>query len=302
MSKFYPASKTNKDPLGFIANPESDVSPLGGFKLPISVLENLPQVEFGMWRTHSPYGSIMNANVLFSGRGYAESTTLSVSSEPEHPEGTAAVLIPVLGLSSLSLEISGGSGHMVGDLYFISNEDSTSAAMVEIKEINGEGAISEWLILESGENFTNNSTLNIKLVTLIKREEPVVAPTIELIPDKFSIVDIILEDGGSGYMFWDETGNQMPIERTIVASNIGDGEGFIGNVDQAARHTIDPESIGSIRNNRSRKVYNNKYGKLSSPNTLFLDTRRKAKYISTQPTITHDAILSTILPNGIAKI
>lgn len=302
MSKFYPASKTNKDPLGFAANPPEDTISLGGFKLSQSVLENLPQVEFGMWRTHSPYGAIMNANVLFSGRGYAESTTLSVSSEPEHPEGTEAILIPVLGLSSLSLEISGGSGHMVGDLYFISNEDSTSAAMVEIKEVDNEGAVIKWVLIDNGQNFSNNNTLNITLATPIKRPEPVSQSTIELIPNKFSIVDVILEDGGSGYMFWDETGDQMPIERTIVASNIGDGEGFVGNVDQATRYEIDQELSFSIKNNRSRKAYINKYGKVSTTNSLFLDTRRRTRYVSTQPIITDDPILSTVLPNGIAKI
>lgn len=175
--------------------------------------------------TATQYCSLAKPAVLNSGSGYSTSTQI-VFPEPSFTGGITAVATPIFGLSNLSLNLEdGGSGHYVGDIYYVTSTNSSYATIL-VTQTDENGAIVSYRIPNSGFNFDNNN-IQFTFSSVIKPRlfSRTVTPAIfAFVPDKFSIVDVNMTNYGSGYQTLNSD-FKTTVVHTITANDTS-GSGF----------------------------------------------------------------------------
>lgn len=291
MSYIIPALN-QKDPIKYLSSIKSDTSNVfvGNVPVPSALIDSLPQINMHLVKSHSPYGSITDIEIISPGSNYSYSTTLSISSNPEHPSGSAAIIEPIFGINKNSISVSGGYKNSVGDTYIISNEFAEDtinqiSATLTVNKVGPSGEVLSYYIQNQGKYFTNS---DIEISYSLKDSDA--TPAQINFYDNYSIVDINIVDSGNGYMFWDELGDQQSIERQIIASNQGSGYGF-----KAYVYQIDKESIiiEDATNKKTRPAYFDKFGR-------YTDDTNNIKITTTTilAPISHDPITQTNLGDG----
>lgn len=201
MSIFYPQPANTPDPLSKqIQQSNTGANPL------FDMIDLETVVENGL------YFSLNSTKKYYGGYLYSEGTTVSAP-PPEHPDGTLPSYLLIFGLTAHSLSISGGSGHEVGDKYFLEplnpREGRSAATIIKVKEVGSNGEVLGWTMQDRGLGWTNSGIgTNVLLrhedtiKARMKGELPsrvVVPATITYVPDKYKIEEIIVIDSGSGY-------------------------------------------------------------------------------------------------------
>lgn len=175
--------------------------------------------------TSLQYCSLAKPAVLNFGSGYSLNATI-VFPEPSFEGGILAAAEPIFGLSNLSISLQdNGSGHLVGDLYYVTSENSSYATIL-VTQTDNNGSITGYKISDPGFNF-DNTNVSFVFSPVIKTSlfsRTIVEATFSFIPDKFSIVDINMTNYGSGYQTL-YSDFKTTVIHTVTVSDAG-GSGF----------------------------------------------------------------------------
>lgn len=185
--------------------------------------------KIGRYYNTDVYYSFNNIKLFHGGRDYSENTTV-VFPDPEHDEGTAATATVYLGLTSASINISGGAEHQPGDKYVIYpsgylDEDVSDKlpAIVRILSVNegDNNSVNKWTLISPGYGFSNGTPTVVP--DYINNRENVSPATITLNNDLYTIVDIQFTSYGTGYL-------KSPYPRYLTFDNAGSGTGALATV------------------------------------------------------------------------
>lgn len=257
MSIYYPAGKNSSQPIKDCKN--YIYNHINNYNVNNLIQDVRPPVQ-------QQYYSLNYVTLYNSGYAYPESTTLVIESPPI-PEGSQATCTPSFGLTRYSLEISGVNS--IGDKYIIfpseSNEDINNQAIIEITAVDEEGAVVCYSVLDTGSNFTNSSEIVVyKEQPILIEDDAVLSQLIEistnitLIPDKFCISKVYIDDEGAGYSRYNEFGDT--IEYVITTTNSENGSGFYATLQSKYYFTLELVEIKQTRSiNRNRNLYKDKY-------------------------------------------
>ncbi|NDB60063.1 hypothetical protein EB001_16680, partial [bacterium] len=213
--QYYPAGDNN-NPIKSLSS-ASKTSNQSGF----------PAYEINFINPHASYYALNFIDIISKGKDYPYSTTPYIAS-PEHPNGNPCSVSISFGLNVSSiLMTSGGINHSVGDLYSIFNsQKNNDPAILRVLEVDTNGTITSFSIQDSGSGFNNDGIYVVCKSYSVNSYDD--CATFSLVQDKFCIADIVIDDGGSGYDYFDNEG--IVQNRQIVLSNSGGGYGFLAHI------------------------------------------------------------------------
>jgi len=218
MSTFHPLPANSTNPLVSAKNNPSS-----------SRLDELvDSIQLGTFYNTDLFFSLSKINFYNGGKKYHEDTTVLFPA-PDHESGVRATGQLYLGLTAASLTVSGGTRHLPGDTYlvypngFFEDESPTvrMPAIVGVLEVDVEGAVTKWTLMNPGKGFNN---LSPTVVPNYKSPRAnAFAATVTLNPNLFTIVDVEFVNYGSGYL-------KSPYTRYLTFENAGDGAGCVCTV------------------------------------------------------------------------
>jgi hypothetical protein len=219
--QYYPSGRNNTNPIKSLTSGSNSNQSLS------------LDFAFEYKNPHASYYSLNYTLVESGGQNYPYTSTPTIP-QPEHPDGSQAIASFVYGLTSQSLVMTnGGLDHEAGDTYLIYNTNKNNEpAVIFIHEVDDNGTIVGYSLINSGSGFNNNG-IYIDQNAVGSNEQA----TFSFVADKFTIVNVSITDGGSGYDYFDEYG--IVKNRKIIASNSGSGFGLIAYI------TTEPEFIGN---------------------------------------------------------
>lgn len=219
--QYFPAGRNSNNPVQQLTS----VSSNSGSSFPYFSIEYK--------NPNASYYSLNYTLVESGGQNYPYSS-IPVISQPEHPDGSQAIASFVYGLTTQSLVMTnGGLDHEAGDTYLIYNSDiNNEPAVIFIHEVDDNGTIVAYSLINPGSGFTNDGIVIDQNVVGSNEQA-----TFTFVPDKFTITQINIVSGGSGYDYFNQDG--VTKNRKVIASNSGSGSGLIAYI------TSEPEFIGN---------------------------------------------------------
>lgn len=187
--------------------------------------------------------------VLSKGSGYDFNSTLILDT-PDDPAGTQAQGELCFGLTEQSINIeSPGSGYQVNDVISISNSDPSSLAILFVDEIDNNGGIVSFFIIDPG-CFKNSHPSIV--------QDSNGTALLSFNTDQYNISSVDITEPGDGYLLMDPSGYFADHEPIVS----GIGSGFMGYITtyQNIYSYADYNTENSIINTRTSNIIHTKYG------------------------------------------